>query len=73
MTAPKPTTVIELHPEDTTTILSQREALKYLKAGLSSSLAYELFAFIPLISVPEKNVPFILKYLIIRLADFFVL
>jgi hypothetical protein len=73
MSSLKPTMVIHPHPEDTETILSQREALKYFKAGLSSSLSYELFAWIPIASLPGKNVPFILKYAILRISHFVAL
>lgn len=71
--ASKPTLVVHPHPEDTETILSQREALKYFKAGIGSSLSYELFAFIPLSNLAGKNPPFLLKYILLRLTHLIAL
>lgn len=73
MASLKPTAVVQAESEDTQTILSQREALKYFRAGLSSSVNSELLSFIPMLSLPQKNFPFLIKYIIIKLADFVAL
>lgn len=49
-------------------ILTQRDTLKYLRAGFSSALSYELFAFIPIKAAFESPTPFLLKYAILKLA-----
>lgn len=73
MASIKPTTTIHPHPEDVNTILSQREALKYFKSGLSSSLGYELLAHIPIMGLPQQNPQFIIKYVVLRLTQILVL
>lgn len=73
MASARPVAALQPENEDTQTILSQREALKYFRAGLSSSLNSELMAFIPALSLPQKSFPFVIKYIIIKLADFVAL
>lgn len=73
MASLKPAAVLQAENENSQTILSQREALKYFRTGLSSSLNSELLAFIPMFSLPDKNFSFVIKYVIIKLADFVAL
>lgn len=73
MASARPVAALQPENEDNQTILSQREALKYFRAGLSSSLNSELMTFIPVLSLPQKNFPFVMKYIIIKLAEFVAL
>lgn len=73
MASARPVAALQPENEDNQTILSQREALKYFRAGLSSSLNSELMTFIPALSLPQKSFPFVIKYIIIKLADFVAL
>ena len=50
-------------------LISQKEALKYLKSGISNSLSYELFTLIPLKSLPTQPASLILKYTLLRLTS----
>ena len=47
-------------------ILTQKEMLKYLKAGVSSALTYELINFIPF-SHCKESYSFAAKYVIFRI------